>query len=200
MTRYFLLCSSMFFFVHLVNGQSFIGLMGGGGLGQKEQVKGAIPIEWQKNEYLTFRLEPSFLIRQNQSAVRKINLSPEVFYVGLSYIELPAMVKLSLPIKEVQPYATLGVQVGYGIKMWYHYEDERRLLRKTIGFREAEINKFDGGLTFGVGLETMLRKKQKLFLDCRYYLGVVNIDKDSNNSLFNEGLILSIGCLFPIHL
>ena len=181
-----------------INAQTYIGLMGGGSISLDEIAKGGIPAEFQIKEYLAVRIEPSFTVRQKQELIRKINHSKDIFLVRMSYLELPMMAKFSFPLEGIRPYATLGLQIGYGLKLWYNHRSDGHWQKEDFSFQLADLSRLDGGITIGAGMETHLVQKQKLFIDFRYYLGLLDIEKASNSRIYNQGLILSIGCLFPI--
>lgn len=180
--------------------QSYIGLNGGGGLGIEQIAKGAIPYERELKDYLSLGVELGVTIRQNQAMIRKINSPVDIYFLRQSYVELPFYLKLKLPIQDLKPYIHAGGQIGYGLNMWYHYRNDRSWERDSYRFKDAGLKRLDAGVILGGGIEKELVKRQKIFLDLRYYLGLINLDKDPENSVYNEGLVFSIGCLFPINL
>lgn len=199
MDRIFLLFFYVLIIPNVLCGQFSIGLMGGGGLGSEQIAKGAVPFEIGINDYLSIASEIGLTVRQNQSLTRKISSPVDIYFLRQSYLEVPIALKAILPTKEVQPYLGLGIQMGYGLKIWYHFRDDRIWMRDKIEFDSSGISRLDFGISIGGGLERRLMKKQKLFLDLRYYLGLLDIDRDADSNIYNQGMVLSIGCLFPIY-
>ena len=197
MTRLTLLCTITLFLHLTLISQTYVGLTGGGGLGIEEIAKGGIPLEKQINDFLILNTELAFTIRQNQSIIGKIKTPADIYFVRLSYLELPILAKFILPFKDIQPYAEFGLQFGYGLKIWYHYRNDRMWFRNNYSFHNAALNRFDGGILLGAGIEKKLAQRQKLFIRLRHYIGLIDLDQSSNH-IYNQGLILSIGCLFPL--
>ncbi len=197
MTRY--LISIVFcWFVLSGKAQVYLGLMGGGSFTEEVEVRGAIPVEWEKNSYFSLRAELAVTVRGNQEIVRKINISTDVSIENLLLLELPIMARFTLPTQGFQPYLTIGLQVGYGISVHSRYIDAQQYFKEKFSFREAGLKHLDSGLTFGIGLEKSISGNRRIFADLRHYLGILNIDDAPQGEIYNQGTALSIGLLLPI--
>ncbi len=178
--------------------QAYLGFMGGGSFSEEVEVRGAMSLEWAKNKYLSFRFEPAFTIRGNREVARKIGNSADRSAESLSYFELSALTKFSMPLKIFNPYAVLGVQAGYGLGVKSSYINGTDIFQEKYAFEDLDLDPFDWGVTFGLGLEKEIHKNRKIFADFRYYLGLMNFDAIEGGDIFNAGKVFSIGFLLPI--
>ena len=181
-----------------LSGQVNIGFMGGGSLSDEVEVRGAFLLEWPMSRYWGIRVEPAFAIRGNREVVRKINISSERSAESLSYLELSVLSKFILPLDDFRPYVVLGIQAGYGVSVRSSYIDGPLSLKEKYSFKEVQLDPFDAGLAFGIGIDKEIRRNRKIFADFRYYLGLVNFDSDEGGDIFNAGKVFSIGFTLPL--
>lgn len=184
--------------VVFVDAQSYFGVMGGGSLTDEVEVRGALPVEWKKNDFWAFRFEPAFVIRGNREVNGKIKQASDYLDISLSYLECSFLAKLSLPWNAVAPYLTMGIQAGYGLSVQSRHIEDSKYFENRYKFKAIELNQLDGGLTFGFGIDKEISKNKKIFADFRYYLGIADIDSNGDEEIYNEGKVFSIGFLLPI--
>ena len=61
---------------------------------------------------------------------------------------------------------------------------------------DAEIGEDITGIDFGVSLGSTFYITEKLFLDANYYLGLVTLDPDGDDSIYNNSITVSCGYVF----
>jgi len=116
--------------------------------------------------------------------------------VKLDYIEIPVLVKFSLPIPLLSPYVEGGL--SYGILVSAKTKEEGTLegvpgVGTQSGSTEADIKdqltKGDLSLQLGVGLSILIVE-----VDVRYVLGFTKLYKDSEAKIYNQNIMLT-ACL-----
>ncbi len=135
-----------------------------------------------------FTIQPEVLFRQrgasNQNETFNINQN-----VRLSYMDVPVLFKLRIPIAETfYPHIYAGPQFSYNIRGDYEISGGG-----IIAGSELDVRKIDFGGVMGFGLDLVI---DKLFLtaDFRYGIGALTIDKSDNSaSLRNEDLSILLG-------
>jgi hypothetical protein len=109
----------------------------------------------------------------------------------LDYIELPLLLKYSLPTGGVRPYLIAGPSLGIrldatGVSKFGTAPEERANL-------EDDLERTDWGLSAGAGLGTNVGSAY-VFAEAVYALGLTNINKDaSEGSGKNRGLQIRAG-------
>ena len=184
----------------VLHSQIHIGLMGGGSLYNDVEVRGAVPLTIQKNEFLSLQTELAFAVRGNRALIEKLNIRPSLSSEHLYYLELPVLLKVTLPLRSFQPFLLIGPQIGYGLGARLQYIEEDEYHRVNYSFKELGLRSLDLGMTFGFGMEKSIAGGRKIFADYRYYLGVLDIDTHQQGELFNAGSAISIGFSLPIKL
>ncbi len=114
----------------------------------------------------------------------------------LDYIDIPVLVKLSLPIPLVSPYIEGGV--SYGILLSAKLKDEVTAVNvpgQQSGSQETDIKegttKNDLSLVVGVGIQILI-----LEVDARYNMGMTKLQKDTDAKVYNRGIVLTAGLRF----
>ena len=183
----------------LLSGQLSSGIMGGGSLSDQVIVRGAIPFEIQRNDLLSYQVELAFSLRGNKKVLRQIDFNAERAAKSISFVEIPLLVKVGLPVENIKPYLVGGVQFGYGLNVRTEYRRGTEYFKESYSFEEANLSRYDGGVTFGVGLLKTIAKERSIFIDFRYYLGLVNLDRSNSAEIYNEGVTLSLGFSIPFN-
>ena len=192
-----LLCNALC--ILFLQAQFHVGLMGGGSLYNDVEVRGAVPFTIKKNEFLTIHTEIAFAIRGHRELIDKLKIRPSLSSEHLYYLELPILLKATLPLRSFQPFLIIGPQIGYGLGARLKYLEEDHYHRLNYTFKELNLRQLDFGATLGIGIEKEIAGAKKIFADYRYYLGVLDIDADQQGEMFNAGSAISIGFSLPIH-
>ena len=116
------------------------------------------------------------------------------FTDNLSYLEVPLLLKVSVPLPRVKPYfmagPTLGIQLSanetFGTGAQAQDLDASQIY-ETIDF----------GLHFGGGIDFHVASKMEIFTGFGYSLGLTNISK-LTTSARNHGLQITSGVKFNI--
>jgi opacity protein-like surface antigen len=174
------------FFDHSLNGlpnvepKANIGLTGG--------------ISYRIGLILGLAIQPEVLYTQ-KGTIYEMTL-PAAFGGGtgkgtfnLNYIDIPVLVKFSLPIiPVVSPYIEGGI--AYSILLSAKLKGET-----PAGSNETDIKdmmtKNDFSLMFGVGIEFLIFE-----INARYVIGQTKIIKDLDWKIYNRGIMLTAGLRF----
>ena len=181
-------------------GQVRLGVMGGGSFSEDVIIRGSIPIEIEKSDYLSYQIELAFSVKGNKEILPHMNFDSDRTGKRVSYFEVPALLKVSLPLPDIRTYLLAGVQVGYGVEVNVEYIQSEEYFSERYTFQEARLKKIDAGITIGAGIAKPISKGRQIFVDFRYYLGLVNIDQTVEREIYNEGTYLSMGFLLPIQI
>lgn len=136
-----------------------------------------------------FAIQPELLFRQRGGTNRNetFNINQRI---NLSYIDVPVLFKLRLPIDETfYPHVYIGPQFSYNLMGEYEVEAFDAI---TVQ-RDLDVRKVDAGGVMGFGLDV---KSDRFFItaDFRYGLGGINIDNaDEPFLLKNKDLSVLLG-------
>jgi hypothetical protein len=116
-----------------------------------------------------------------------------------NYLEIPIMFDYGFNIpslKNFKGHANLGVYSAYWLSGKYQTkgfdaEDE------TFDFKKSNASRFDFGPNIGGRIEYLLKDGARISLNCRYELGLVDLQKKAgdNTNNANRALIIGIGYL-----
>jgi hypothetical protein len=119
----------------------------------------------------------------------------------LNYLEVPVLAKVSFINEPVQVYVTAGPSFGYGLNGKTVAKSDTEEDEEDIDFDENELARFELSASFGAGVQ-IPAGPGKFFVDGRYLLGLTNVDasepEGDRTDIFNRGLGISVGVLFPI--
>lgn len=120
----------------------------------------------------------------------------------LTYIELPIMTHIFFGSRTFKCIINLGPQFGYmiadNISSNFDYEDPSSVPgfpthnRNTAQMGLEVKNRFDYGITAGLGFEFYVNKKNSIYLEGRYYYGLGNIYPSSKKDIFSASRATSI--------
>jgi hypothetical protein len=161
-------------------------------------------ISYKIDLILGLSIQPEALYIQKGTVYETPTMNLNAIYPGLSgsaketmkmdYIEIPILVKYSLPIPVVSPYLEVGLSYGILIGAKQHTEVS---LSGVAGAQAPSIpdqdikdhmNKSDLSLQFGVGVSLTIVE-----IDVRYVLGLSKLAKDSDEKIYNRGIVLTAG-------
>lgn len=126
--------------------------------------------------------------------------NPELRYSRtLSYIALPVMTHISFGSSRMKCFFNLGPEVSYlitdRISSNFDYKNPGDLLPKTrrVNQMSMEIkNRFDYGITAGVGAEYYITPRNSVYLEGRFYFGLGNIYSATKADEFSASRTMSI--------
>lgn len=136
-----------------------------------------------------FAIQPEALFRQ-RGAYNSFEFSNIEQRINLTYIDIPVLFKLRVPIADiVYPHIYAGPQGSFSLKGEYEVD----LYNGATFSDQIDVRKFDFGGVFGFGVDVVT---DKLFFtaDFRYGIGALKIDKSDNGlDLKNKDLSIMVG-------
>lgn len=135
-----------------------------------------------------------------------------VYKRRLTYIELPVLTHIFFGGRNVKGFFNLGPQIGYmignSIDCNFDYANPKTVEgfptkpRRTEQLTMPIKNKFDYGITAGAGLELIVRRRNSIMLEGRYYYGLANIFPSSKKDTFSasrgSSIMVTLGYMFRI--
>ena len=127
--------------------------------------------------------------------------NPELSYKrNLTYISLPIMTHIYFGSRRFKGFVNLGPEISYMLSedksANFDYSDptaaEIPATRVTRQMTMDIKNRFDYGITAGVGVEFYLRPRHSLVLEARYYFGLGNIFPSTKADYFSASRASSI--------
>lgn len=128
--------------------------------------------------------------------------SPMRYSRKLTYLTLPVMTQIIFGGRRAKCFINLGPEfsymIGEKIDANFNYNDlstvtdwpERKRMTEQLGMKIA--NKFDYGITGGIGVEFYVQPRHSITLEGRYYFGLGNIFKASKADTFSASRSTSI--------
>lgn len=114
----------------------------------------------------------------------------------LDYLEFPALVKVKIPMTEVNPYVLAGLTLGVNLSA--KAEDDNGQTSQEVDIKD-NIESSDFGLFFGAGLNFRVATKTSLFVQGGYSLGLTDINKvASATEVKNYGIQLGAGVMINL--
>lgn len=121
----------------------------------------------------------------------------------LNYIELPIMTHIFFGGRKFKGFINLGPQISYmigsSISSNFDYTDPYsnpefpKKYRMTEQLTMPVKNKFDYGITAGVGVEGIIKHRHSIMLEARFYYGLGNIYSATKKDTFSASRNVSIG-------
>ena len=139
-------------------------------------------------DQISLHAEPMFLQKGGN-----INTSFVELAFKVSYIEIPIMVKYDFQINSsLTPYAMAGPSFGFRTGAKYKSKEGE------VQDEKDNTKVFDFGVGFGGGV-SFPHENLTFFAETRYVLGLVNINKESDESTVkNRGLQVFVGVTMPL--
>lgn len=130
----------------------------------------------------------------------------------LSYVSVPIMTHIFFGPRKVKFFFDLGPEFGYMISEKIDANFDYKNPASVPGFptrnRRLEQmyldvkNKFDYGITAGLGIQFLINRKNILQLEGRYYFGLGNIYSATKKDIFgasrNQSIVVTIGYLYRL--
>lgn len=105
----------------------------------------------------------------------------------LNYIEVPVLLKYSSASEGTRFFGQAGPSFGYAISGKNKVGDQS----EDVEFGDDATKRADLGLHIGAGVGF-----GNVFIDARYVLGLANIVDDSDVTVRNRGILISLGYMF----
>ena len=148
-----------------------------------------------------FGLMADLMITQRGWA-EKFEDTPQFAYRrNLTYIQLPIMTHIYFGSHKFRGFVNLGPSVGYMISdkitADFNYNDISSIAgfpadRRTEQLSLPAYNKFDYGITGGIGMELRLKRKHSFMIEGRYYFGIGNVFSAKRGETFGASRTNSI--------
>jgi len=141
------------------------------------------------SENVGLHLQPMYVQKGTKVTINALNVEDKV---TISYLEVPAMVKMMFGASETRPYVMAGPTLGLKLSA---SSDEDKLNAKSDDF-----NSIDFGLAFGGGV-SFPAGNNSFFVEARYGLGLSNaLNKDTFGNLEakNKMILINAGMTFPL--
>ncbi|MDE6333831.1 MAG: PorT family protein [Muribaculaceae bacterium] len=128
--------------------------------------------------------------------------SPLRYSRRFTYVTLPVMTQIIFGGRRAKCFINLGPEFSYmiseNISSNFDYNDlssvtdwpERKRMTEQLGMKVQ--NKFDYGITGGIGVEFYVQPRHSVTLEGRYYFGLGNIFKASKADTFSASRCTSI--------
>ena len=162
-----------------------------------------IPVEWPAGRMLSFH--SGLQIQRMGTRVVKVDRSRGfedwlATQYNITYLSIPSLAKLSLPMGRLQVFILGGINFHYGIDLensTYSYTDGGINERWKMDFARASIRRYDASLALGAGLQTQISEGKIIFVDFRTSTGLLDIDTRDSEA-YNQAFEITLGMLLPM--
>ena len=179
--------------------QKYLGISAGADLYETVDFRGAASFEWQQANALSFQTEVALVRRENYNLLAFLPLNEDYIRPNITYIEIPFLVKFKMRIDDTAIYALAGPKIGWGLSVVSSKWDEKgQPIQIPIRWEELPIQRWDFGLTAGLGFEKLISNDKKIFLEFRYYLGITDLNTSKESDVYNEGKLINLGFSLPV--
>lgn len=178
--------------------QHYLGLTGGGGFSPTVGFRAGVVAAWKHRPNVDFLSEVTYLQRTSPEIVRKLDRERGYHLATIDYFSLNFLIKMQLDLEPIGLYAVIGPDVSFGARAYASYSVDGKIAIDRLYFDQLALRRWDIGACIGGGIEKEIRKRRKIFFDVRYYLGVLDIDRDPVGDIFHEGAFFNLGFLFPL--
>lgn len=119
----------------------------------------------------------------------------------LTYIQLPLLTHIYFGGRSFKGFFNLGPEFGYMISDNISSDFDYTQPLAQVGFPSDRMteqmskeisNKFDYGISLGVGMEFIAKRRHSVTLEGRFYYGLGNIYPDSKSDTFSASRSMSI--------
>ncbi|HJY63057.1 MAG TPA: porin family protein [Ignavibacteria bacterium] len=117
------------------------------------------------------------------------------FNEKLSYLELPMLLKASIPLDRIKPYFTAGPTLGIQLSASEEITNGVQVQTNDAGTAWETI---DMGLYFGGGIEFHVAHNTDVFTGFGYTLGLTNVSKIQGIEGKNNGIHITGGIKFGL--
>lgn len=123
------------------------------------------------------------------------NITGVSFTDRMNYMEIPLLLKVSIPLPRVRPYFTAGPTLGIQLSASEELTNGQQVQNSDMGTAWETI---DFGLYFGGGLDFHVADNTDVFTGFGYSLGLSNFSKVANLQAKNYGIQFTSGVKFHL--
>lgn len=120
----------------------------------------------------------------------------------LTYLQLPLLTHIRFGSERVKAFVNIGPEIGFmigsSVNANFDWKNLAAVPGYPGGYRTSQqlameiSNRFDYGISAGIGMELILRKRHSIMLEGRYYYGLGNIFPASKKDYFSASRGMSI--------
>lgn len=120
----------------------------------------------------------------------------------LTYLQLPLLTHIYFGSDRFKFFINAGPEIGYmissSVSANFNYQDVSSVAGYPGGYRVSEQlakdveNRFDYGISAGIGMESVIKKRHSLMLEGRFYYGLGNIFHAARKDYFSASRGMSI--------
>ncbi len=155
---------------------------------------------------IALEVEPTYIQKggkaeANNISINGIPVSSLKLTYKLSYLEIPILLRVNLPVPGIKPYAEAGPTIGFNMSSTVTTDFTANGQSGTNDTDDKDnTSSTEFGLAFGAGVEYGVAPFTSLVFDVRYALGLSNTQSNStgNQSIKTNGIQLSVGVLFGL--
>ncbi|MEL7118922.1 MAG: outer membrane beta-barrel protein [Bacteroidota bacterium] len=189
----------LFLFTTTAYSQKYLGISAGADLYESVDVRLAAAYEWERTNALTLQFEIAYVRRENYSLLPFLPVNENHIRPQINYLELPILMKFKMHIEETAIYAIAGPKLGWGLSIASTRSNERgEYIIVPLEWEELPIQRWDFGVSVGLGFEKRISNEKKIFLEFRYYLGITDLNTSNENDVYNEGKLINLGFSLPL--
>lgn len=196
------ICGTLLLLLFCVNSAfaQQIGLSGGASVDPITSLRLAAFYERHVKSWLSIQAEVSYLQKGHPSLVdRLFEEPPGLGYGAIDAFSSSYLAKLSLQTSDLSIYLLAGPSVSrFGGAIAVFEGEDGIYQRVRVPLDSYELRRWDWGGTLGIGIEKRIRKKQKIFVDVRYYQGFQNLNRNQENVFYLEALYFDFGMMIPL--
>jgi hypothetical protein len=148
----------------------------------------------QINEHVGVNVEPAYIQKGYYHKVCN-TISDKL---KANYVEIPIMVDYGFVIpglKNFKGHANLGIYTAYWLSGKYQTKGFDSA-DESFDFKKSKTSRFDFGPNAGARVEYLLKKGGSISLDCRYELGVLDLQKKTGDNTSNTNRALIVGVTY----
>lgn len=173
----------------------------------------SVPVQYEFVDWFALQADLSYM-QKNYSLSRSGRYSDVHSDVRNGFMSLPVYAHFSFGGTKLRGFLNAGAYVGYwmssrikGAQAQYFHDfvdtDDMAShhFNEKVPFDSRRDNRFDGGLSLGVGLKYRLSPQLWLMAEGRYYYGLTDLQKKymlKQVHRYNETLTIQVGCMVEL--
>lgn len=195
-------CGILLFLLFFFNSASTqeLGLSGGASVDPVTSLRLAAFYEHEMKPWLSLQPEISYLQKGHPSLVNRLfEEPPGLGYGAIDAFSMSILTKLRLQFSKLSFYLVAGPSISrFGGAVAVFEGEDGFYQRVRVPLSAYEVRAWDWGGTIGIGVEKSIRKKQRIFVDVRYYQGFANLNKDRTSVFSLEAFYFDFGMIIPL--
>lgn len=157
--------------------------------------KGGFTVRYINLKYFGFQAELNY----SQQGWSETSATGELYSHRFDYLELPILAHIYFGKKNIKFFVNLGPEIRYMVA-----DDATAPFSEGAGIQQTKVieNRFDYGITGGLGVEFRTKTAGAFQLEARYHFGLGNVfnstKKDEFSTSNNQAISVSLVYLFNI--